>query len=41
MTDFRELTDEQVIEEALNAVISYYSTHEAYQEWIIEKETLR
>ena len=33
--------DDEALLIALNAVISYYSTHEEYQEWIVEKNKLR
>jgi len=35
------IDDDEALLKAINTVISYYSTHEAYQEWINEKETLR
>jgi len=33
--------DDEALLIALNAVISYYSTHEEYQEWMVEKMNLR
>jgi len=35
------IDDDEALLSALNAVISYYSTHEEYQEWIVEKNKLR
>jgi hypothetical protein len=35
------IDDDEALLNALNTVISYYSTHEAYQEWIVEKTNLR
>ena len=35
------IDDDEALLIALNAVISYYSTHEEYQEWMVEKMNLR
>jgi hypothetical protein len=35
------IDDDEALLRALDTVISYYSTHEAYQEWIVEKTNLR
>jgi len=34
------IDDDEALLSALNTVISYYSTHEEYQEWMVEKMNL-